>query len=152
MTTEPNPDLEKLIHQELQKLPELTAPATLIRGVLAAIQQRAAAPWWRRAWWDWPAPAKALFALLALATAALATGGFWWLGSGATPLAGPITERLNSIGNLWDALAPLSEAGGLLWQKAGYPLVIGALVLSMSCYLFCLGLGTVFVRVAVKRS
>ena len=56
MTT--NPDLEKLIHQELQKLPELTAPATLIPGVLAAIQQRAAAPWWRQAWWDWPAPAK----------------------------------------------------------------------------------------------
>jgi hypothetical protein len=152
MTTEPNADLEKLIHQELQKLPELTAPATLIPGVLAAIQQRAAAPWWRRAWWDWPAPAKALFALLALATAGLATGGFWWLGSGATPLAGPITERLNSIGSLWDALAPLSEAGGLLWQKAGYPLAIGALVLSMSFYLFCLGLGTVFVRVAVKRS
>ncbi len=150
MTT--NPDLEKLIHQELQKLPELTAPATLIPGVLAAIQQRAAAPWWRRAWWDWPAPAKALFALLALATAALATGGVWWLGSGATPFASEITERLNGIGNLWDALAPFSEAGGLLWQKAGYPLAIGALVLSMSFYLFCLGLGTVFVRVAVKRS
>jgi len=150
MTT--NPDLEKLIHQELQKLPELTAPATLIPGVLAAIQQRAAGPWWRRAWWHWPAPAKALFALLALATAALVTGGVWWLGSGATPLASEITERLNGIGNLWDALAPLSEAGGLLWQKAGYPLAIGALVLSMSFYLFCLGLGTMFVRVAVKRS
>src|SRR5258708_40229550 len=107
MTT--NPDLEKVIHQEWQKLPKLTAPATLIPGVLAAIQQRAAAPWWRRAWWDWPAPAKAIFALLALATAALATGGVWGLGSGTPPLAGPITQRLNHIRNLGDALDPDSE-------------------------------------------
>src|SRR5260221_5819952 len=90
-----------------------------------------------------PRRGKALFALLALATAALATGGVWWLGSGATPLAGAITERLNGIGNLWDALAPFSEAGGLLWQKAGYPLAIRPLVLSMSCYLFWFGLGNV---------
>src|SRR5260370_2096137 len=107
-------------------------PGTVIRGALAQYQKPARAPGWRGPWWNGPAPAKALFALLALATAALATGGVWWLGSGTTPFAGPITERLNSIGNLWDALAPLFEAGGLLWQKAGYPLAIGALEVSMS--------------------
>jgi hypothetical protein len=53
--------LEHLIHRTLRDLPPRRAPQSLEMRVLAAIEQRAALPWWRKSYVHWPVPARAAF-------------------------------------------------------------------------------------------
>ena len=50
----PEQDLEKLIDRELRSLPAPAAPETLAPRVMAAIAARAALPWHRQTWFEWP--------------------------------------------------------------------------------------------------
>ena len=67
----PTPDfekLERLIDRNLRALPDREAPAALEERVLLALGRRAALPWWRRAYPQWPAVLRYAFnALLAAA-------------------------------------------------------------------------------------
>lgn len=75
-------ELEKFIHRTLRSLPDRRAPATLEARVLAAIETRAAIPWWHKSWSYWPQWVRALFvlfcggltALVVLGGAGLPTG------------------------------------------------------------------------------
>jgi hypothetical protein len=49
-----NNDLEKFIHQQLQKLPEYKAPDSLVTNVLSAIAARKKLPWWKQSFTFWP--------------------------------------------------------------------------------------------------
>ena len=61
----PSPDnLEKLIHQTLRSLPDRRAPHTLEARVMAAIEARAALPWWRQSFAQWPVVARCGFLLV----------------------------------------------------------------------------------------
>jgi len=62
-----DPKWETELAQELRKLPDREAPATLIPRVMAALQARVRLPWWRRTWWQWP-PAAQLLGLLAVSS------------------------------------------------------------------------------------
>jgi hypothetical protein len=67
-----NPDeLEKFIHRTLRSLPDRRAPDTLESRVLAAIETRAAIPWWHKSWAYWPFWVRTLFLLLCGSLAAL---------------------------------------------------------------------------------
>src|SRR5512138_3262337 len=59
--------LEIEIDRELQALPEIVAPATLIARVIATIELRKALPWFKRAWHTWPGPLQGLFLVTMLA-------------------------------------------------------------------------------------
>jgi hypothetical protein len=54
-------DLEKLIHQTLRALPARRAPHSLESRVRAAIAARAALPWWRQSFAQWPLAARVAF-------------------------------------------------------------------------------------------
>jgi hypothetical protein len=59
-----NPDeLEKFIHRTLRPLPDRHAPATLEARVLAALESRAAIPWWHKSWAYWPFWVRTVFVL-----------------------------------------------------------------------------------------
>jgi hypothetical protein len=64
-------ELEKFIHRTLRSLPSQRAPATLETRVLAALEVRAAIPWWHKSWTYWPQWVRALFILLSGGLAAL---------------------------------------------------------------------------------
>ncbi len=64
MNFEPDQQLERLIQEELQKLPELKAPATLIGRVNARIRANAPKVWWQTSWLTWPPAMKVISALL----------------------------------------------------------------------------------------
>src|SRR5438445_13017293 len=51
--------LEAWADRALKGLPELEAPATLARRVLAEIERRERAPWYRQSWQMWPIPVRA---------------------------------------------------------------------------------------------
>ena len=152
MNPAPDPKLESLLDAELKKLPPLPAPAALVPNVLARLAARSARPWWQQAWWDWPLAAQAAFLLLALGiVAAFSTGGLW-LDDSVTGYSQQLAERLTPLASLWDTLAPLLNAGVLVWQQATQPPWLYGLILVGALYLACIGAGTMFVRVAWKRA
>jgi hypothetical protein len=67
-----NPDdLERLVDQDLKRLPAPRAPKTLLPRVLAATVERPAVPWYAQPWLAWPLAwqAASVAALLALGAA-----------------------------------------------------------------------------------
>ncbi len=83
----PSPDheqkLERFIHETLRDLPSRRAPGTLEARVMAELERRAALPWWRQSYTQWPLPVRCAFligsagvAKVALMAAVWVMGGF----------------------------------------------------------------------------
>ncbi len=69
---------ERLIERALRGLPMRRAPLTLESRVLGELQRRAALPWWRHSFAQWPPAARGTFVLLCAALAGLVfRGGLW---------------------------------------------------------------------------
>jgi hypothetical protein len=148
MPTEFDPQLERLVHQELRQLPLRKAPGTLAPRVLAAIQARAARPWWQQSWWHWPLLAQLALLGLALSIIAGFSGGGWFVVNQAAVYSQMAWDRVVLLG---DGLAPLGNAGLLLYDRFFHPYLLYALMLAGMLYCGCLGAGTVLVRIAVRR-
>ncbi len=80
-------ELERRVHELLVNAPLRRAPASLQASVLAEIARRAALPWWRLSFAQWPAIARIVFVLVSIALIALTilAGGVREFGT--TPLA-----------------------------------------------------------------
>jgi hypothetical protein len=152
-----NQDYEKQlaaeIDRELKALPELSAPRGLAARVMATIAQRATLPWYRRAWQTWP---------IALQTGALAfllillgaTGfGFWELSQSPALSLGlqKLAVGLSPLFALFSALNALGTVLVLAVKQISTGLLL-ALVGSVAlAWAACVGLGTVYVRLAFAR-
>lgn len=152
-----NPDLEKqleaIVSRELKQLPELEAPRTLLPRVLAAIEQRAALPWYRRAWQTWPVALQvASFVLLTAMIGGLAFVG-WDAAHAASVSAALLDARqwLAGFGVFLGALEALAQAVVVSVKHLG-PVFLGVcLMAGLAAYVSCLGLGAAFVRLAFSR-
>jgi len=80
----PNDDqkLERLIHSTLRGLPPRRAPRTLEARVLAEIERRAAQPWWRKSFANWPLPARAVFVVASAGLVKVALMAVVWVMAG----------------------------------------------------------------------
>lgn len=74
-------ELEKLIHENLRALPNRRAPRTLEGRVLAAIEARAARPWWQKSFAQWPVAMRCLFLLVSGGLVKLALMATVWIAS-----------------------------------------------------------------------
>ena len=135
-----DPTLERLVHQELKKLPPVKAPARLSARVLEVVRARQALPWWQQSFWHWPAAARGAFLLLVAVIVASLTGGTWFAGELAVD--GTVAKYVN----------PLANAFLVMWRSFLQTLVLWALGFAMMLYLICVGAGTLFVRMAYKRA
>ena len=151
MQPEFDPKLEAILDQELRKLPDVPAPQTLAPRVMARIRAREKKPWWQQSWWNWPLAAQAAFLVIVLAIVGLFTQSGLMVDDSVRSYSQQVTEQASTLSMLLDSFAPLLNAVGLLWQKA-QPFLLYALVLALGLYLACVGVGTMFVRVAIKRS
>jgi hypothetical protein len=152
-----NPDydkqLEAAINRELKALPELAAPGALANRVMAALGQRARVPWYRRSWQMWPVvpQAAALVVLLAL-FGGLCFGGWQLSQAEATSFAlhrvGEWFSGLSMIGNTFSVLA---SAAVLVAKKLGTGFIVTCLVAVGIGYAACIGLGTVYFRLAFAK-
>jgi hypothetical protein len=152
-----NPDydkqLEAAVSRELKALPELSAPDALASRVMAAIEQRARVPWYRRSWQTWPAALQAasLVVLLAL-FGGLCLGGWQLSQTGTATLAlhraGEWFSGLGVIGNIFNALA---NAAVLVVKKLGTGFIVACLVVMGTGYAMCIGAGTVYYRLAFAK-
>jgi hypothetical protein len=85
--TERDSKLESLIQRTLQQLPQRQAPRTLELRVHDELQRRAALPWWRRSFRQWPLPTRCAFIVACFAVMAFTI----WTGTASfadAPFAG----------------------------------------------------------------
>ena len=155
MEQTPPKTLEELIQRELSKLPERTAPESLITRVVTQIQARQNKRWWQRPWTQWPvglqlASWPLLIGSMAAAVFALSVG--WRLLAVRAALES-LSEQLDSFSVVWDVLGALGNAGWILARAAGQEWLFLALLVPVVMYAACVGLGTLCYRMAYyKRS
>jgi hypothetical protein len=153
MHEEENKDLERWTDAELRRLPDVSAPPTLLHRVMLAVHERARQPWYRRAWPTWPRPIQVasllLLALLACGVVALTVNPTWVPGLGSMSWETPawtaqLTTAIDRTGTMIGAL-------GVIWRTMGQGALLCGLALVLVAYASSVGLGTVCYRLAVRR-
>ncbi len=144
-------NLERWADAELKRLPNWSAPATLIPRVQAALAAVEARSGLSAAWSSWPAAGRMAFVtVLAVVSSALLWGSNWmidWLrGSlGQTTWSVPWLERAVDVGGaLFHASTVLVQSIGPVWCWT-------AVGLSLGLYLFSLAVGTACFRLATLQ-
>jgi len=127
--------LEQQVSQLLSNLPLKRAPADLEQTVLAEIARRAALPWYRRSFAQWPAPARIAFvvtsvALLVLSVSVLARSMHIF---GAVPVSWS-RPAITGVNALFGSALVMVRAIPPMWLYLG--LGFGALL-----YVLMFGLG-----------
>ena len=145
MRPEIDPNLERVIHQELRKQPPVKAPGALLERVLTSVRMEQSLPWWRKSIWHWPNGARSAFFIVLAVLVTAISSSTWWAGDVAARGADVLNQSTQS-------LAPLSNAFFVLWRTVLQNLVVFGLGFVGMLYLLCLGAGTMFVRFAVRRS
>ena len=146
-------ELELEIERRLRSLPELTAPATLARRVMEAIEQRRALRWYNLPWQGWP---------LSLRVASLALlltmfGGLCFASFQLTRAAGfsaafqEVANLFSGLNTLWNIIDVLLGAVVLVAKHFGAVFMIAGLIIVGFGYAVAFGLGTACVRLAFAR-
>lgn len=144
---------ETRLDREFKGLPDRAAPHTLIPRVMAAVQARVCAPWYRRPWWDWPPALKivsllGMSGLLGLATwLVMHCSEYPWTAAAA----GELKTWLAPLNPVWTLLTSLAGALALVFKGTGSWILLGAGGLCAIMYLSCVALGSAVYRVASYR-
>jgi hypothetical protein len=147
-----DPQLEKVIDQELKKLPLQAAPLGLATGVMAAIQARAARPWWQQSWAHWPLGPQVAFVAVTLGLAGGVAGGDWMLRGHTQNLWQMILQRgSDSAGAMQDWLPDLSWTNGVAGWLDSTWMTYGGIGLGL-IYLCSVAAATLCVRLVLKRA
>src|SRR5262245_22022657 len=126
-------ELERRVHDELRRLPDPLAPATLLPRVLAAVDAWARRPWYARAWFTWPVAWQAA----SIALVALAAYGMW----SVPPLPASVTATTSASSIIWRTL---------IEPLLGY--VVGLVVLMcLACAAFGAALNYLFLERTASR-
>ena len=145
--------LEAAVRRELNTLGELPAPSGLEARILRAVEQRATAPWYRRAWPTWSQPLQVASAIaLLLAFTALCFGAWHFT---QTSAFAAVSEKLSGafgcFGLFQRTLGLLVDSVGLAVGRLGPGVLAGVALALAAAYAVCAGLGTVYVRLAFAR-
>jgi hypothetical protein len=144
---------EEEIGAALKELPELKAPPTLMRRVMASIENRGELPWYQRSWQSWPVGLRtASFVALLLLFGGL-TFGVWELfhAPGTSLALNKVADWFSGFGTAWNALRTVAGAVVLAIERLGTVAVVAGILLVMFAYFACIGLGTVAVRFTFVR-
>jgi hypothetical protein len=138
----PSPEeLESLIHQTLRSLPPRRAPHSLESRVRAALEARAALPWWKQSFARWPLAARVAFLIGSAGVAKLVLMAAIWVMAGfdgaqfasafSTQFAWIQTASAivdgfgNFCGMVYRGIPPLWLYGGLAFVAAMYAALFG---------------------------
>jgi hypothetical protein len=146
-------NLEAAVRRELNTLGELPAPPGLEARVLRAIEQRATAPWYRQAWPTWPQPLQVASAIaLWVAFGALSFGVWHFTQTSAFAV---VSDKAGGALSCWGlfqrTVGVLVNSVGLAFASLGPVVLAGVAIMLVAAYAMCVGLGTVYVRLAFVR-
>lgn len=150
MKTPEDKDLERFIHERLQKLPEQQAPEDLVGNVLTAIARRENRPWWRQPFTYWPkGPQFALFAgLLGL----LAFVAHVVSGPAEQVSFSALQQKVLSLAWAGEALKALGNALVMTVQGITFYWLLGAAAVLFTMYLACVAGGVALWRITSTHS
>jgi hypothetical protein len=141
--------LEASVRRELDALGELPAPPALANRILAAIEQRAATPWYHQAWSAWPfALRMASLTGLLLAFGGLSFGA-WQLMQDATAPAWLSSWYADACA-LGRTLGVLANTVVTLFKGLGSGVLLVGAAMLFGAWVMCIGLGTAYVRLAMR--
>ena len=145
--------LERAISRELKDLPEMTAPEGLVSRVRAALEQRSRIPWYQRSWQTWPVALQAVSLVILLSLFAGICLAGWHLSQTEAcktvmSRAGGVVSGFNLIGNTFEVL---TGAAVLVVKKLGTGFMVACLLAAGLGYALCVGLGTVYLRLAFVK-
>jgi len=137
--TDPNLD-EELVNRVLREVPARRAPASLQLRVLEGLARRAALPWWRREFANWPRSARGAFMALCGGIVGLIVLGSW-TGAGAGAL-----QEIQLLSTSWThpAVAAVVSATGwaaFLGRVIPQDWLYGGVAVGMVLYSLLFGLG-----------
>lgn len=149
MNTQPPSDpFEPLIDRALRDLPLQSAPTDLQAKVFAEIRRRAALPWWRRPFVQWPMSIRMVFLALCLGLANSSIALLRWLSTEprsaelSDVLSRPVTwlERCDGL------MFGTQDFLALLLRHLPTPLLYGALFTVALLYVALFGIGAAAYR------
>jgi hypothetical protein len=125
--------IERLLQSALDGLPLRRAPDALQRRVLEELAQRAALPWWRRSFAQWPIAARSAFVVVCVVLAGLS-------------LAAGMTQRLGAETWVWaqTGIGAMASIGSVAtWAVSLVPplLLYSVLMVGALLYALLFGLG-----------
>lgn len=136
-------DLENFIHKTLRSMPDRRAPRSLESRVLAAIVARAALPWWKKSFAQWPVAARCMFVVLSAGLVKLALMVTVWAVGGfqATEIASAFSTQLSWIEAIRGAFRGMSESFSILFRNIPPLWLYGSIAVVAGVYasLFSLG-------------
>ena len=153
MSLEYEKRLESEIDKELRALPELIAPHSLFLRVMAAIESRLNLPWYRQSWQGWPLALRAVSLVILLALfggLCFATWKFSHTEAFAASMQRPMSW-LSGLGAILHAVSVVLGGLVLAVKQLSTAVIIGCLVALGLGYAMCVGLGTVYLRLALSR-
>ena len=147
-TRHPSDPFEHLIDHALRDLPLQSAPTDLQANVFAEIQRRAALPWWRRPFAQWPMSIRMVFLVLCLGLANFSVALLRWLSTEprsvelSDVLSRPVTwlERVDGL------MLGTQDFLALLLRHLPAPLLYGALFTVALLYVALFGIGAAAYR------
>ena len=140
--------LERLLDQELKKLPDRKTPPVVLQKTMAVLRARARQPWWQQPWIAWPLPAKLAACFLVLGIiGALSTPP--WSGFGGAAVR--VQQHFSLISTVIDAAGTLLRSAGLLVGTVPPLLLWGLAAVVAGMYAAFLGIGTALYRVAYTK-
>jgi hypothetical protein len=153
MNTQYEKRLEQEIDRELKALPELTAPSSLAQRVMSSIQQKAEVPWYARSLMEWPVPLRvaamlflvALFGGLCVVVWQVRQAGAF--GDAFQPVLSFVAQARTFL----VAVGVLLQAVVLAAKHLGTAFLVACLAAVLMGYVFCLGLGSLWLRVAFAK-
>jgi len=144
-----NPEqLEKMVHAALRTLPDRHAPASLEARVLAAVEARAAIPWWHKSWSYWPQWVRAVFLVFCAGLAGLLvyTGVYIQTGFDAAQTSGTLAPMLAFANRVLGIGRGLADFVMLVARHVPSLWIYGAIAFVAGLYAMLLGLGAAAYR------
>ena len=145
--------LEVEVGRVLKDLPELEAPDLLVRRIMNRLEQHSLTIWYRRPWQTWPSGLKAtsLIALLMLFVG-LCYAGREFSHAEITAAAGHrVGDWLSNLGAITNTAMVLLDSLCLVVKKLGTGFIVACLFALGLGYVMCVGLGTLYMRLAFAK-
>jgi hypothetical protein len=141
-------DLEKFIHQTLRSLPDRRAPRSLEARVLAAVEARAALPWWKQSFADWPVAARCVFLLFTGGLVKLALMATVWAMAGfeSSQFVGAFSLEFAWVERIGGVVAGITGFFALVFRSIPTLWIYGGLAVVAAIYATLFGLGATAYR------
>jgi hypothetical protein len=147
-------DWERALHRDLESLPDLQAPPTLIPRVQQEIESREATPAQAASWWRWPLGWRVASVVLVAGAVGLLgwlSGFLGDLGLGARLLTAALECR-EAVGDTVRSCERLLGGGLVFWREYGQWILTGTAALLLATYLTAVAAGSALYRLAWRRS